>query len=63
MKARTLPSNTGTLKDSDYEKIYAQASIQPHGILLVLESPVLKILQVSNNTFEALDIYAEELLG
>ncbi|MEG4202435.1 PAS domain S-box protein [Microcoleus sp. Pol7_A1] len=63
MKARTLPSNTGTLKDSDCELIYAQASIQPHGILLVLESPVLKILQVSNNTFEALGIYAEELLG
>ncbi|MBD0314769.1 MAG: cyanobacterial phytochrome A, partial [Microcoleus sp. T3-bin5] len=58
-----LPSDTGTLNNSDCELIYAPASIQPHGILLVLESPVLKILQVSNNTFEELGIYPEELLG
>jgi PAS domain S-box-containing protein len=58
-----LPSDTGTLNNSDCEIIYAPASIQPHGILLVLESPVLKILQVSNNTFEDLGIYPEELLG
>ncbi|MEG4632094.1 PAS domain S-box protein [Microcoleus sp. AR_TQ3_B6] len=58
-----LPSDTGTLNNSDCELIYAPASIQPHGILLVLESPVLKILQVSNNTFEDLGIYPEELLG
>ena len=58
-----LPSDTGTLNNSDCELIYAPGSIQPHGILLVLESPVLKILQVSNNTFEALGIYPEELLG
>ncbi len=58
-----LTSDTGVLNDSDCELIYDQASIQPHGILLVLESPVLKILQVSNNTFEAIGIYPEALLG
>jgi len=58
-----LPSDTGTLNNRDCELIYAPGSIQPHGILLVLESPVLKILQVSNNTFEALGLYPEELLG
>lgn len=58
-----LPSDIGTLNNSDCEVIYAPASIQPHGILLVLESPVLKILQISNNTFEAFGIYPEELLG
>ncbi len=58
-----LPSDTVALNDSDSEAIYSLASIQPHGILLVLESRVLKILQVSNNTFEALGIYPEELLG
>src|SRR4028118_2234054 len=63
MKAMILPSDTGTLNNSDCEIIYAPVSIQPHGILLVLESPVLKILQVSNNTFEDLGIYPEELLG
>ncbi len=58
-----LPSETVALNNSDCEPIYAPASIQPHGILLVLESPVLKILQVSNNTFEAIGIYPQELLG
>ncbi len=57
-----LPSDNAALNDSECELIYAQASIQPHGILLVLESPVLKILQVSNNTFEELGIYPEALL-
>ncbi|MEG4808792.1 PAS domain S-box protein [Microcoleus sp. F8-D3] len=63
MKAMVLPSDTDNLNESDCELIYARAAIQPHGILLVLESPVLKILQVSNNTFEELGIYPDELLG
>ncbi|MEG4119511.1 PAS domain S-box protein [Microcoleus sp. N9_B4] len=62
MKAMVLPSDTSTLNNSDCELIYAPGSIQPHGILLVLESPALKILQVSNNTFEAMGLYPEQLL-
>ncbi|MEG3966397.1 PAS domain S-box protein [Microcoleus sp. T2B6] len=62
MKAMVLSSDTGTLNNSDCELIYAPGSIQPHGILLVLESPALKILQVSNNTFEAMGLYPEQLL-
>ncbi len=58
-----LTSETGDRDDSDCELIYAPASIQPHGILLVLESPVLKILQASNNTFEAIGIEPQELVG
>ncbi|MCC3408721.1 MAG: PAS domain S-box protein [Microcoleus sp. PH2017_10_PVI_O_A] len=58
-----LTSDTGADNNSDCELIYDPASIQPHGILLVLESPVLKILQVSNNTFEAIGIYPKELVG
>ncbi|AFZ07511.1 multi-sensor signal transduction histidine kinase [Oscillatoria nigro-viridis PCC 7112] len=57
-----LPSDTDNLNDSDCELIYAPGSIQPHGLLLVLESPALKILQVSNNTFEAMGLYPEQLL-
>ena len=57
-----LPSDKAALNDSEYELIYAPGSIQPHGILLVLESPLLKILQVSNNTFEELGIDPEALL-
>ncbi len=63
MKAMVLPSDTDNLNDSDGELIYAPAAIQPHGILLVLKSPELKILQVSNNIFEDIGIYPEELLG
>ena len=62
MKAMVLPSDTDNLNDSDCELIYAPGSIQPHGLLLVLESPALKILQVSNNTFEAMGFYPEQLL-
>ncbi|MEG4803666.1 PAS domain S-box protein [Microcoleus sp. ARI1-B5] len=58
-----LTSDTGADNNSDCELIFDPASIQPHGILLVLESPVLKILQVSNNTFEAIGIYPKELVG
>ncbi len=58
-----LTSDTGARDESDCEPIYDPASIQPHGILLVLESPVLKILQVSNNTFEAIGIQPQELVG
>ena len=58
-----LTSDTRDRDESDCELIYDPASIQPHGILLVLESPVLKILQASNNTFEAIGIYPQELLG
>ncbi|MEG3974228.1 PAS domain S-box protein [Microcoleus sp. herbarium8] len=57
-----LPSEKSALNDSEYELIYTPDSIQPHGILLVLESPVLKILQVSNNTFDELGIDPEALL-
>ncbi|MCC3422644.1 MAG: PAS domain S-box protein [Microcoleus sp. PH2017_01_SCD_O_A] len=63
MKAMVLTSEKGDRDDTDCELIYAPASIQPHGILLVVESTVLKILQVSNNTFKAIGIYPQELLG
>jgi two-component system, chemotaxis family, sensor kinase Cph1 len=37
--------------------------IQSHGILLVLQEPNLKILQVSNNTIESLGIAPNRLIG
>ncbi|NEQ08630.1 MAG: GAF domain-containing protein [Moorea sp. SIO4E2] len=46
----------------DHEPIHVIGQIQPHGGLLVLEEPELKILQVSNNTSRVLGIPAEAML-
>jgi two-component system, chemotaxis family, sensor kinase Cph1 len=43
--------------------IQTPGSIQPHGILLVLEKPDFKILQVSNNTQQYLGLAATKLKG
>ncbi|MBD2361039.1 GAF domain-containing protein [Anabaena minutissima FACHB-250] len=42
--------------------IHLSSQVQPHGVLLVLEEPELKILQVSNNTWDILGINAESVL-
>jgi len=49
---------------TNYEKpIHAPGSIQPHGILLVLEEPELKVLQVSSNIKTYLGQQPQDLLG
>ncbi|MEH2054683.1 MAG: ATP-binding protein [Nostoc sp.] len=42
--------------------IHLSSQIQPHGILLVLEEPELKILQVSTNTLSIFGITPENML-
>lgn len=42
------------LSNCDREPIHIPGSIQPHGVLMVLGEPDLKILQVSNNCLELL---------
>ncbi|QLE58052.1 ATP-binding protein [Nostoc sp. TCL26-01] len=42
--------------------IHLSSQVQPHGVLLVLEEPELKILQVSNNTWDVFEINAENIL-
>lgn len=51
------------LTDYDKELLHLPGSIQPHGVLLVLEEPHLQILQVSSNTFELLGFHPQELLN
>jgi len=46
----------------DREPIHIPAAIQPHGVLMVLTEPDLRIAQVSQNTHEILGIEAIELL-
>ncbi|MBD2181147.1 GAF domain-containing protein [Planktothrix sp. FACHB-1355] len=43
--------------------IHLAGQIQPHGVIFVLEAPELTILQVSSNTYTALGISPENLLG
>lgn len=50
------------LTNCDREQIHIPGSIQPHGVLLVLQEPEFEIIQVSNNTEEWLNILPENLL-
>ncbi|MFB2977928.1 response regulator [Microseira sp. BLCC-F43] len=45
------------------EAIHIPGSIQPHGVLLVLLEPELKIIQVSNNTEQFFGITAQSLIN
>ncbi|MEH2232818.1 MAG: ATP-binding protein [Nostoc sp.] len=51
------------LTNCDREPIHIPSSIQPHGVLLVLQDPTLEILQVSSNTQEVVGRQPDELLG
>ncbi|MUH00520.1 response regulator [Scytonema sp. UIC 10036] len=51
------------LTNCDREAIHIPGSIQPHGILLVLQEPDLKILQVSHNITNFFRIPAESLIN
>jgi two-component system, chemotaxis family, sensor kinase Cph1 len=50
------------LAEYDKEPIHAPGTIQPHGVLLVLQGSQFKIQQVSGNTFDLLGLQPEELL-
>lgn len=51
------------LEDCSEESIYAPGYIQPHGVLLVLQEPHLKILQVSENVELFFGLSPSALLG
>lgn len=51
------------LTNCDREAIHIPGSIQPHGVLLVLEEPELKILQISNNTEPFFGVTASSLIN
>ncbi|MBW4646868.1 MAG: GAF domain-containing protein [Goleter apudmare HA4340-LM2] len=51
--------NIASLKEAP---IHTSSQIQSHGVLLVLEEPELRILQVSSNTWNILGIYPENIL-
>ncbi len=51
------------LTSCDREAIHIPGSIQPQGVLFVLQEPQLKILQISNNTDVFLGIPADSLVN
>ena len=50
------------LTNCDREPIHIPGSIQPHGVLLVLQEPDLTIVQASDNTEQLLEVPVQELL-
>lgn len=58
-----MADGTIDLTNCDREPIHIPGLIQPHGVLLVLQDPSLKIIQVSSNTYDMIGRQPEELLG
>ena len=58
-----VTSKTVDLTNCDLEQIQYAGAIQPHGALLVVEEPELRILQASRNTEELLGVPATTLVG
>lgn len=68
-RLKTLPNELNefqfeavNLTNCDREPIHIPSLIQPHGLLLVLTDPDLRIAQVSGNSLEILGIASEDLL-
>lgn len=55
-------SETVNLTNCDREPIHIPSLIQPHGLLIVLTEPDLRIAQVSANCLEFLGIAIADLL-
>jgi len=53
---------TATLEDCERELIHLAGSVQPHGALLVLDDPELRVIQASENTDRYLGVPHRELL-
>ncbi|MEG3899554.1 MULTISPECIES: ATP-binding protein [unclassified Microcoleus] len=62
-QAEFTPSYLTNLEECTEESVYAPGYIQPHGVLLTLQEPHLKILQVSENVEQFFGIPAAALLG
>ncbi|MCU0535879.1 MAG: GAF domain-containing protein [Hydrococcus sp. Prado102] len=50
------------LSNCDREAIHIPGRIQPYGVMLVLAEPNLRLVQVSRNTLEFLDLHPQDLL-
>ena len=58
-----MTETTVDLSSCDREQVHLIGAIQPHGALLILEEPSLKIVQASTNCARFLGTPCEELVG
>jgi chemotaxis family two-component system sensor kinase Cph1 len=63
MVAERLQLPNVNLSEKNAEKIHLSAQIQPHGILLVLSEPELKILQASQNACKIFGLTSQEIFN
>jgi chemotaxis family two-component system sensor kinase Cph1 len=57
-----LFTQVANLDELEELQIHLSAQLQPHGVLLVLQEPELKVIQTSTNTLAALGISPEAML-
>ena len=57
------PFGQADLTNCERELIHLAASVQPHGVMLTLQEPTLRMVQVSGNVRAVLGHDAEKLLG
>lgn len=62
MTSTWIPENLD-LTNCDREPIHIPGSIQPHGVLFVINPDDLKIIQASENTEDHLSKPVKEILG
>ncbi len=63
MNSQMVTATNVDISNCDREQIHLVGAIQPHGALLVLEEPDLRIVQASANTDSFLGFPADALLG
>lgn len=61
-QSEIITANNVDLTNCDRELIHIPGTIQPHGLLLVLQLPKLTIIQVSSNSQDILGITPQQLL-
>ncbi|MEZ2304657.1 MAG: hypothetical protein ACBR13_23075, partial [Microcoleus sp.] len=61
-KKMMIPPDLG-IYNIEYPPIHSPGYIQSHGIIFVLEEPLFKIVQVSNNIGGFLNLQPHEILG
>ena len=55
-------ANNVDINNCDLEQVQLVGAIQPHGVLLILEEPELRVVQASANTLGFLGLACEELV-
>ena len=55
-------ANVTNLNELEKQAIHTSSLIQPHGVILVLQEPELKIVQVTTNSYSMFGIHPEEMI-